>query len=335
MVTIKDVARKAEVSVATVSRVFSGANAVREETSRRIRDVAAQLRYTPHVGARSLITSKTHTLGVLLPDLYGEFFSEIIRGIDVATRRSGYHLLVSSSHSDAEEVQSAVQSMRGRVDGIILMSPDLDAKPLVDSLPEGQPIVLLNSAVRQPGVASVRIANRQGAKEMVRHLIDHGFKRIAFITGAKRNLDGEQRKNGYRAAMNEAGIALDPRLEIQGDFTEDSGYDAVRTLLSQKSLRPRAIFAANDAMAIGALSALREAGIGVPEEVAVAGFDDIPIARHMSPALSSVHVPIAELGERATEILIAGLTNSRYPPRHETLRTTIVIRGSCGPPGHR
>ncbi len=334
MVTIKDVARKAEVSVATVSRVFSGANAVREETSRRIRDVAAQLRYTPHVGARSLITSKTHTLGVLLPDLYGEFFSEIIRGIDVATRRSGYHLLVSSSHSDAEEVQSAVQSMRGRVDGIILMSPDLDAKPLVDSLPEGQPIVLLNSAVRQPGVASVRIANRQGAKEMVRHLIDHGFKRIAFITGAKRNLDGEQRKNGYRAAMNEAGIALDPRLEIQGDFTEDSGYDAVRTLLSQKSLRPRAIFAANDAMAIGALSALREAGIGVPEEVAVAGFDDIPIARHMSPALSSVHVPIAELGERATEILIAGLTNSRYPPRHETLRTTIVIRGSCGPPGH-
>ncbi len=334
MVTIKDVARKAEVSVATVSRVFSGANAVREETSRRIRDVAAQLRYTPHVGARSLITSKTHTLGVLLPDLYGEFFSEIIRGIDVATRRSGYHLLVSSSHSDAEEVQSAVQSMRGRVDGIILMSPDLDAKPLVDSLPEGQPIVLLNSAVRQPGVASVRIANRQGAKEMVRHLIDHGFKRIAFITGAKRNLDGEQRKNGYRAAMSEAGIALDPRLEIQGDFTEDSGYDAVRTLLSQKSLRPRAIFAANDAMAIGALSALREAGIGVPEEVAVAGFDDIPIARHMSPALSSVHVPIAELGERATEILIAGLTNSRYPPRHETLRTTIVIRGSCGPPGH-
>jgi LacI family transcriptional regulator len=334
MVTIKDVARKAEVSVATVSRVFSGANAVREETSRRIRDVAAQLRYTPHVGARSLTTSKTHTLGVLLPDLYGEFFSEIIRGIDVATRRSGYHLLVSSSHSDVEEVQSAVQSMRGRVDGLILMSPDLDAKPLVDSLPEGQPIVLLNSAVRQPGVASVRIANRQGAKEMVGHLIDHGFKRIAIITGAKRNIDGEQRKNGYRAALNEAGIALDPRLEIQGDFTEDSGYDAVRTLLSQKNLRPRAIFAANDAMAIGALSALREAGVGVPDEVAVAGFDDIPIARHMSPALSSVHVPIAELGERATEILIAGLTNRRYPPRHETIRTTIVIRGSCGPPGH-
>lgn len=334
MVTIKDVARKAEVSVATVSRVFSGANAVREETSKRIRDVAAQLRYTPHVGARSLTTSKTHTLGVLLPDLYGEFFSEIIRGIDVATRRSGYHLLVSSSHSDVGEVQSAVQSMRGRVDGLILMSPDLDAKPMVDALPEGQPVVLLNSAIRQAGVASVRIANKRGAKEMVRHLIGHGHKRIAIITGAKQNIDGEQRRSGYRAALTEAGIALDTRLEIQGDFTEDSGFDAGQKLIASRSLRPRAIFAANDAMAIGALSALREAGVGVPEEIAVAGFDDIPTARHLSPSLSSVHVPIAELGERATEILIAGLTNRRYPARHETLRTTLVIRGSCGPPGH-
>jgi LacI family transcriptional regulator len=334
MVTIKDVARKAEVSVATVSRVFSGANVVREETSRRIRDIAAQLRYTPHVGARSLTTSKTHTLGVLLPDLYGEFFSEIIRGIDVATRRSGYHILVSSSHSDVGEVELAMRSMRGRVDGLILMSPDLDAKPLVDSLPEGQPVVLLNSSIRQPGVASVRIANKRGAKEMVRHLIDHGFKRIAMITGAKRNIDGDQRRSGYRAALKEAGIALDPSLEVQGDFTEDSGHEAARKLLTNRASRPRAIFAANDAMAFGALSALREAGVGVPDEIAVAGFDDIPIARHMSPPLSSVHVPIAELAERATEILIAGITNRRYPARHETIRTNIVIRGSCGPPGH-
>src|SRR5215207_2182257 len=127
MVTIKAVAREADVSVATVSRVFSGANAVREETSKRIRDVAARLRYAPHGGARSLITSKTQTLGVLLPDLYGEFFSEIIRGIDTAARSSGFHLLVSSSHSDRRELESAIRSMRGRVDGIVIMSPDIDA----------------------------------------------------------------------------------------------------------------------------------------------------------------------------------------------------------------
>ena len=334
MVTIKDVARQADVSVATVSRVFSGANVVREETSRRIRDVAARLRYTPHVGARSLTTSKTSTLGVLLPDLYGEFFSEVIRGIDAAAQRSGYHLLVSSSHSDSREVASAMRSMRGRVDGLILMSPDLDAKTLVATLPEGHSVVLLNSSVRQRGVASVRIGNRRGARAMVRHLIEHGHRRVAIIAGAAHNLDSEQRRSGYRAALLDAGISLDLRLEVSGDFTEDSGFEAVRNMLADKSCRPTAIFAANDAMAIGALSALREAGARVPEDFAVAGFDDIPMARHMTPRLSSVHVPIAELGERAAENLIAAVSNSRYRARHEILHTTSVIRESCGPPGH-
>jgi LacI family transcriptional regulator len=335
MVTIKDVARQANVSVATVSRVFSGANVVREETSKKIRDVAARLRYAPHGGARSLITSKTHTLGVLLPDLYGEFFSEVIRGIDNATRQSGFHILVSSSHSDRREVESALRSMRGRVDGVILMSPDLDANVLFTNLPEDQPAVMLNSAVRRPGVGSVRIDNKRGAHQMVRHLIAHGHRRIAIIAGAERNLDGNQRRRGFQAAMTEAGIKVDASLEFAGDFTEDSGFDAAREILRKSSARPTAIFAANDSMAIGALSALRDAGVDVPGEIAVAGFDDIPIARHMSPALSSVHVPIAGLGERAAERLIAALADpDDHIARHEMLRTTLVIRESCGPPGH-
>src|SRR4026208_913652 len=144
MVTIKDVARQANVSVATVSRVFSGANVVREETSKRIRDVAARPRYAPHGGARSLITSKTHTLGVLLPDLYGEFFSEVIRGIDLAARQSGYHLLLSSSHNDRSEFEGAMRAMRGRVDGVIIMSPDIDAHALMSHLPDTHPAALLN-----------------------------------------------------------------------------------------------------------------------------------------------------------------------------------------------
>lgn len=335
MVTIKDVAREADVSVATVSRVFSGANAVREETSKRIREVAAVLRYSPHGGARSLITSKTHTLGVLLPDLYGEFFSEIIRGIDIAARRTGYHLLVSSSHSDKREVEGAMRAMRGRVDGVILMSPDIDAEAIIADLPCDQPVVVLNSAVRKAGVASVRIGNSGGARDMVRHLIKHRHRRIAFINGAERNIDSDQRRSGYRSALKEAGIAFDLNLEVPGDFTEDSGFDAARAMLGTTSSRPTAIFAANDAMAIGALSALREAGVGVPAQMAVAGFDDIPMAKHMSPPLSSVHVPIAGLGERATERLIATLADpAANPGRHDILRTTLVIRSSCGPPGH-
>jgi LacI family transcriptional regulator len=335
MVTIKDVAREADVSVATVSRVFSGANVVREETSRRIREVASAMRYSPHGGARSLITSKTQTLGVLLPELYGDFFSEIIRGIDLAARRRGFHLLISSSHSDRREVESALRSMRGRVDGVILMSPDLDAEALVSTLPGEQPVMLLNSCVRRPRVASVRISNSRGACEMVRHLVAHGHRRIAMITGPAHNIDGDQRRRGYRSALSEAGIPLDRELEVPGNFTEDSGFDAARVMLQKRSSRPTAIFAANDAMAVGALSALRDAGVKVPKEMAVAGFDDIPLARHMSPALSSVHVPIAELGERAAERIIAALTDpDGTPTRHEILRTTLVIRGSCGPPGH-
>ena len=335
MVTIKDVARQANVSVATVSRVFSGANVVREETSRRIRDVAARLRYSPHGGARSLITSKTHTLGVLLPDLYGEFFSEMIRGIDSAARQSGFHLLVSSSHSDSRELQSAIRSMRGRVDGLIVMSPDIDVATLIENLPDGQPTVLLDTTAKSSGIGSVCISNTRGAKEMVRHLIGHGHRRIAFIAGSARNVDSDQRRRGYRAALAEARIPLDRALELKGDFTEDSGFEAAKVLL-RLSPRPTAIFAANDSMAIGALSALREERIEVPRDMAVAGFDDIPIARHMSPALSSVHVPIAELGERATARLIAALEKpDDYSPRQEVLRTHLVIRSSCGPPGHR
>jgi len=334
MATIKDVAREASVSVATVSRVFNDASVVREETSRRIRDVAASLRYAPHNGARSLITSKTSTIGVLLPDLYGEFFSEVIRGIDLAARRSGYHLLVSSSHNDRTEFEGAMRAMRGRVDGIIIMSPDIDAQALMANLPDSHPVVLLNCAMRGAAFDSVSIDNSRGARGIVRHLITHGHKRIAIIAGAPRNVDGHERQLGYRAALRDASIDRDTRWETPGNFTEDSGFEAMRTLLKLR-VRPTAVFAANDSMAIGALSALREAGVRVPEEIAVAGFDDIPIARHINPPLTSVHVPIAKLGDRATEKLVGALVDkNRHVCRNDVLDTTLVIRSSCGPAGH-
>ncbi|HYN81262.1 MAG TPA: LacI family DNA-binding transcriptional regulator [Gemmatimonadaceae bacterium] len=334
MVTIRDVAREANVSVATVSRVFNGGGPVREETRQRIHDIATALRYVPHGGARSLITSKTSTIGVLLPDLYGEFFSEVIRGIDLAARRSGYHLILSSSHSDRGQFEGAMRAMRGRVDGVIIMSPDIDAQALMANLPDSQPVVLLNCALRGAAFDCVNIDNTRGARAIVRHLVSHGHKRIALIAGAPRNVDGHERHLGYRAALRDALIDRNSRWETPGNFTEDSGFEAMRTLLKLRA-RPTAVFAANDSMAIGALSALRDAGVHVPDEVAVAGFDDIPIARHVNPPLTSVHVPIAELGERATEKLIGALGNkSRYVRRNDVLGTTLVIRSSCGPAGH-
>ncbi len=327
MVTIKDVARQADVSVATVSRVFSGANVVSTETTRKIRDVAAALRYTPHGGARSLITRKTNTIGVLLPDLYGEFFSELIRGIDVAARRAGFHILVSLSHADRSEIEEAMRAMRGRVDGVLLMSPHVDAESL-SNIPANLPVVLVCSASGGSEVDSVTIQNFRGARAMVAHLISLGHRQIAIIKGAAGNYDSAERLRGYRTALRDAGISVERALEVDGDFTEAGGHAAALQLIGRNP-RPTAVFAANDCMAIGALSAFREQGVRVPDEMAVGGFDDIPLARYMDPPLSSVHVPICELGERAVVRLLDAIgCKNAGDHKRERVATHLVIRRS-------
>jgi LacI family transcriptional regulator len=329
MVTIRDVAREANMSVATVSRVLNASGPVSDETRLLIREVAGRMRYVPHSGARSLITSKTETLGVLLPDLYGEFFSEVIRGMDDTAQKNGFHLLISRAYADRHGIETAMRAMRGRVDGIVTMSPDLDSDSLLN-LPSTIPVVLLCSVSRGNTLDSLTIQNCRGAREMVNHLVSLGHKRIAIIKGSPRNYDAAERLRGYRMALREGGIAPESVLEREGDFTEAGGYNAVLELLAMDQ-RPTAIFAANDSMAIGALSALRDAGVQVPNEIAVAGFDDIPLARFMDPPLSSVHVPICELGARAVEILLNGVTHKNdHPRRRERVSTKLVIRRSTG-----
>lgn len=329
-VTIREVAREAGVSVATVSRVLNGKGPIREETRRRVQDVVEKLRYVPHGAARSLITRRTSAVGVLLPDIYSEFFSEVIRGIDSAARASGYHLLVSGSHEDRGEIVALLRAMRGRVDGLIVMSPDIDAQTLQRNLPETLPIVLLNCLVDGGLFDSINIDNYGGAVAMVRHLAGLKHRRIAHITGPPRNYDARERLRGYRDAVRPFSDEIREELEVEGDFTEESGYRAGRRILELPE-PPTAIFAGNDSMAIGCLSALAEAGRRVPEDIAVAGFDDIPIARFMTPPLSSVHVSIAQLGARAMErLLLAVGAQNRHERRHETLPATLVVRSSCG-----
>ena len=328
-VTIRDVARSADVSVATVSRVLNGKGPVHQDTERRIRRVAKRLRYVPHPVARSLITRRTHTIGVLLPDLYGEFFSEVIRGIDLCARRSGYHVVVSSSHSDRAETEAMIRAMRGRVDGLIVLSPDARPASLKVNLAEGFPLVLLNTPGRR-SVDSLTIDNYGGAFAMVRHLVGLGHRRIAFIRGPDGNSDASERLRGYRDAVRACGVDASDVLEIPGDFREGAGYEACR-LIARLRRRPTAIFAANDSMAIGLLYGFREEGIGVPEDYAVTGFDDIPIARYITPPLTSVRVPIAALGERATlRVLNAVEEGTKHESKQETLPTVLVIRTSCG-----
>jgi LacI family transcriptional regulator len=332
-ITIREVARAAGVSVATVSRVLNDSGPVAVDTRDRIRRVAGEMRYIPNGAARSLSTRRTGTMGVLLPDLYGEFFSEVIRGLDQAAQRSSYHLLLSSSHNDRSDLVAALQAMRGRVDGLVVMSPHIDVAVLAANLPESLPAVLLNSPLADGAFDTLSVDNRGGARAMVAHLAGHGHRRIAMIRGPGHNRDAAERLRGYRAALAGAGLAADPALEVEGDFTEECGYHGVRALLGLAE-PPTAVFAANDSTAVGAMSALREAGISIPAQVAVAGFDDIPISRYLTPALSSVRVSISELGARAMEQLVRAVAGeNRHERIHQTLPTALVIRESCG--GHQ
>lgn len=327
--TIKDVAREAGVSVASVSRALNGGGGVTAETGQRIREVANRLRYVPHAAARTLITRRTNTVGALLPDLYGEFFSELIRGIDLAARARGLHLLVSSSHDGAEDAAAALRAMQGRVDGILIMSAHVDAAFLQANLPETLPAVLLNSAVKSTAYNVLNIDNYAGACAMVRHLLDTGHASVAFIAGPADNFDAQQRDKGYRAAMAKYAPHA-PLQVIAGDFSEESGYRAGRKLLAQNA-RPRAVFAANDMMAVGCLYAFKEAGLRVPQDVALAGFDDIPIARYVTPALSTVRVRIVDLGRSALERLATLLEQpDQVPASAHTFGCEIVVRDTCG-----
>jgi LacI family transcriptional regulator len=301
---------------------------VSEAVRARVAGAAQALHYVPHSAARSLITRRTQTIGVLLPDLHGEFFSELIRGIDQAARSVGMHMLVSSSHGDTEEAVAAIRTMRGRVDGLLIMSPHIDAELLREHLPTGLPVVLMNTPLKNASYDAIAIDNYWGAHAMVRHLIDRGFRRIALIGGPEHNFDARERLRGYHDALSTL-LPDAPAQVIAGDFSEAAGYRAGQQILAQ-AVHPDAIFAANDMMAIGCLFALGEAGVQVPDDIALTGFDDIPIARYVSPPLTTVRVRIADLGQQALERLMAVLQpQAAHIANAQTLRGELVVRQSC------
>lgn len=323
-VTIRDVARVAEVSVATVSRALNGQDNVAPAVRARVQAVAKRLRYIPHHAARSLSSRRTNTIGVILPEVYGEFFSELMYGIDQVAREHALHLLVSSYHGDPREQGEALRAMRGRVDGLLVMSPYDDRDGYLADALAGLPDAVMIGA-RADGIGRrVGIDNHAGAMAMVAHLVEAGHRRIAFIAGPVDNFDARERLRGYGEAI--ATLVPDVRPEVlQGDFREESGVQAARRLLAAPVL-PDAVFAANDMMALGCLSALSAAGKVVPRDVAVAGFDDIPLARYVPPGLTTMRVDIAALGAHALHCLL-DTENSH----DDQLRVPqLVVRASTG-----
>jgi len=323
--TIRDVAERAKVSVASVSRVLNGSDAITETTRQRVLDAVAHLHYVPHVGARSLSTSRTDTIGVILPDLYGEFFSELIRGMDLAARAHGKHLIVSSSHGDTEETMAALRSMRGRVDGMIVLSPHVRAANLAADVAGRTPVLVMNGGLDEGGRPAIAVDNHGGAVAAVEHLIATGRRRIAHIRGAAGNLEADIRAEGYASAL----VGQDPII-VEGDFTQAAGHRAATQLMALDQ-RPDAVFAANDMMALGGLLAFQEAGVRCPEDVAVVGFDDVPLAALVRPTLTTLRVNIAEMGRRGVERLI-GLVqagaNAEADTACEIVRPALVVRQS-------
>lgn len=321
--TIRDVARLAQVSVASVSRTLNGMNNVSEETRRRVTAAAESLGYVPHAGARSLSLARTHAIGVVLPDLHGEFFSELVRGMDRAASDGGYLLLLSNMHADPGQAQAALRTMRGRVDGLIVMAPNLDEGALEKSLPRALPTILLNTRAGNGSRPAIRLDNRSGAAAVAEHLIATGRRRLVHIRGPAENVDAQERADAFREAVaNHPGVTLE---ELEGDFSEESGAAATAQLIASR--RPfDAIFAGNDNMAIAALQQVRAAGLAVPDAVAVAGFDDIPLARHLD--LTTVRIGMDDVGRRAVERLLPMLSGNFGRASDELQAPALVVRGT-------
>ena len=321
--TIRDVARLAQLSVATVSRVLNGFEKVSEAARVRVDEAILELGYVPHAGARSLSLARTNAIGVVLPDLHGEFFSEIVRGMDRAASRRGYLLLLSNLHARAEQATVALRAMHGRVDGLIVMAPQLSEKELAAALPRGVPSILINTRYRSLDHPTINLDNFEAVRLVVDHLAAIGRKRLIHIAGPVGNIDADERAEAFSQIATERSVAFET---VRGNFDEESGADAVLKLLASDQTFD-AVFAANDNMAIGALRALRTHGIGVPGKVAVAGFDDIPLAQHVG--LTTVRVHIDELGERALNRLLEAIagTDGGCDERHSPellIRSTTI-----------
>ena len=327
-VTIRDVAREAGVSISTVSRVLNDTCFVEEGKRRRVKDAAERLSYSAHPAARSLLKQETGGVGVIVPSVSGEYFSEFLTGIDHFTQESGFYLLISSSHRSTAEFETALNTMYRRVDGLIIMAPDQGGFDASHRVLRSMPVVYVNSPFDSSLSDSIGFNNFEGFYNITSHLVDMGHRRIAMITGPATAIDAQERLRGYRQALRDGGIEPESSLEVVGNFTRQSGYQAVSTILGSRK-RPTAIAAANDLSAMGAISALHEAGVRIPDQMAITGFDDDPSARYSTPPLSTVRVRPREMGRLAIQYLVGRIRKvADAEGRKIELPFEIVLRAS-------
>jgi LacI family transcriptional regulator len=330
--TIYDVAREAGVSYSTVSRTLSGYEFVKTTTRERVLQAAEKLGYVPNQQARSLAGGRSNLIGVLVPALSNNYVSEILRGIDEKLAESNYNLILYTTHRHQGKESSYVATiMNGGADGLLLVVPLMSTSYLEVLRRQDFPYVLIDQVDKTQKSNVVNGTNWQGAYEATQYLIELGHRRIAFLAGLMGLNSAAERLEGYTAAMSAHGIPVCEDYIVESDFREHGGYLSAQKLLALPEL-PTAIFASNDMSAFGAMEAIREHGLRIPEDISVIGFDDIPQASIVYPKLTTVHQPLAQMGREAVAILLESMKNQAAEIRQVALETHLIIRDSCCPP---
>jgi len=325
--TIADVARHAEVSIATVSRVLNGTTPVQAEKADRVRLAMDELQFVPRHAARVLASKRTNTIGLVMSEIRGAFFQPLLKGIEAGAHDAGYDLLI---HSTKKEGPSRRPLGEHNTDGLLIFTDSLDHRELHHLYSIHFPMVLLHHTPPDMlNIPVIAIENKDGAAMLVNHLIeDHGRQRIIFLRGPDGHQDSTWRERGYREALQAQRIKFDSALIASGGFDEEDAFLAMQQMIAD-GVQFDAVFAGDDDSAIGVMRALKLAGRLVPQDVAVVGFDDVPFARYLSPALTTVRAPIEDVGREAVRQL-AYLMNGKDAQALTLMRTELVIRESCG-----
>lgn len=331
MITIRDVAKAAGVSAATVSRVVNETRAaypVRPETRTRVLTAVDALGYRPNEVARSLLLKKSGLIGLIVPDISNPYYPDVSRGVEDVANGHGYRVMFCSTDRSPEKASAYIDALLlKRVDGIVVVGGGDEVQLSAETIGSYSTKVVFVG--RSSGTfPTVRIDNVGAAKTATEHLLSLGHERVGLIAAGSESNTVRERLRGYRESLEEHDIAFDDSLVVDGDFTEAGGYDAARKLLELEP-RPTGIFAANDRMALGAMAAIADLGLRVPEDVAIVGFDDVPMSSYLRPALTTISISSGELGARAMEILL-GQLNGEETRKRVRVRTRLVVRDSCG-----
>jgi LacI family transcriptional regulator len=331
MTTIYDVARHAGVSPATVSRVLNGHGRVDPELVERVNRATTELGFRRNAVARSLRRSRTTLWAAIIPDIANPFFTALVRGVEDVAQQAGYSVVLCNSDENLKkEADYIAAAMAEQMAGVIISPASERSSDLSPLLAANVPVVVIDRAVRGVQVDSVRVDNLQGAVDATEHLLTSGYRRVACITGPRRATTAAQRLKGYELAHRKAGVGLDQSLVRRADFRQQGGYDAMSSLLAMAE-PPDAVFVANNLMTVGALESLVDNDVAIPREMGIVGFDDIPWAKFIRPALSVVKQPIYEVGQTAGHLLIQRIAQPTRPPSTAVLPATLSVAGSSSP----